>query len=365
MGQTSDSSGICSVSPSSNSNNESVSPSSSSFKKEHAIEQPGKWWSTWNSGISALRGIWNILTTNRCAGKLCEICASLGSILNCKPKSTPICKLKNWLLQLLQTLTGVQWPIYHSQVRQRREEGNLDTTPANETSISSSIQDQPRFGIFLSGLLNRSQLSKNCQGSLNSGLSGIISEKEERKVRVRFADVPCLQRTKSFRSGLDLASTHEEPTLDDRLESTKNSLIDFLCKDEGYEYYSKGGSQHQKVPIWCKSDVLMHLRDYLLSGDIGAESEVKEKIVKQKLKKLVILFIDGHLYDVTQYSNEGEHPGDSTSHNSPGVGHDWFPGYTIDWIDSTSAFHYDLNQHSWMAKHKLKQFLISKVLEDS
>ncbi|EGG08802.1 uncharacterized protein MELLADRAFT_104651 [Melampsora larici-populina 98AG31] len=387
------SSGLCSLSSSSGSSNELVSPNDLRFKEELALEHTEKWWSSWESGILALKGVWDLLKL--CAGEICKFRVSLESILGRNPKPTPICKLKNWLFQILQNLTGKHWPITHNQLGQ----GKQDDTLASDISISSSIQDQPRFELSFNSLSNRRQPNKDHQESLNSVSPDMFSEKEERQLRVRFADVPSLQRKKSFRSGLNLSSTHEEPDIQDQLESTKRSVIDFLCKDEGYEYYSKGGGHHQEIPIWSKSNIFVHLREYLLSGDLGAEVEVKKQIIKEKLKKMVILFIDGNLYDVTLYSSSGQHPGgmkilrqysilrknnqtsnsqnptpqepinpgtasSSTSHNSPGVGHNWFPGYSIDWIESSPAFHYDLNQHSWMAKHKLKQFLISKISED-
>lgn len=397
MGKMFNSSGLCSLSSGSSSNDELVYSDDLSFKTELATDQSEKWWSSWESGISALKGIWDLLKL--CVGEICELSTSLESILKCKPQSIPICKLKNWLCQLLQTITGKHWPISHSPLTQRKAEEKLNTTPASGVLISSSAQDKAGFGISFSGLLYRLQPNKHHRESSNTESPDTFSSREERQVRVRFADVPCLERKKSFRSGLNLASTHEEPDLQDQLESTKRSVIDFLCKDEGYEYYSKGGGHHQEIPIWSKSNIFMHLRGYLLSGDLGAEMEMKKEIIKEKLKKLVLLFIDGNLYDVTQYSSGGQHPGgmkilrqysilrrnnqssnsqnptphgsdnsgtasSSTSHNSPGVGHNWFPGYNIDWIDSSSAFHYDLNQHSWMAKHKLKQFLISKISDD-
>ncbi|KAH9823825.1 hypothetical protein DFH28DRAFT_226189 [Melampsora americana] len=175
-------------------------------------------------------------------------------------------------------------------------------------------------------------------------------------------------------------------------------------------------TRHRSIPHWSKAQIRQHLLDYLIEkSDQQNYFERDVSTIRAKLPKLIVLLIDGYLSDVTTYAYEGNHPGgvkilrqysiirpealipgfhkenmttsgdavglsskahdevgdsqgipsaiDQVEHNDPSTGSNksWMSGYQIEWIDSSDAFHFQLNQHSWPARQKMKQFRIAKL----
>ncbi|EGG11681.1 uncharacterized protein MELLADRAFT_90937 [Melampsora larici-populina 98AG31] len=176
-------------------------------------------------------------------------------------------------------------------------------------------------------------------------------------------------------------------------------------------------SRHRSIPSWSKAQISQHLLDYLV-GKSDQQNHLERDVstIRTKLQKSIILLIDGYLLDVTTYAYEGNHPGgikilrqysiirpaallskchkDDISANGDIVelssrrddedddskrissvidqlatddrltesNDSWMSGYQIEWIDSSDAFYVQLNQHSWPARQKMKQFRIAKLV---
>lgn len=130
--------------------------------------------------------------------------------------------------------------------------------------------------------------------------------------------------------------------------------------------------------VWSRHEIHQHIWDHLHRQHVDeAESE---PIIRKKLKQLIILLIDGYLLDLTAYASSGNHPGgikilrdhsilqtslpprdrSSSSHRIKAE----FEALGLEVVlkDSTRAFYFELNQHSWPAKQKMKSFRIAKLI---
>lgn len=213
-------------------------------------------------------------------------------------------------------------------------------------------------------------------------------------------------------SDSDFAPAQEKSTDGGVSQAHSNSLQNSHARE-----VSVIRTRHRSIPSWSKTQIREHLLDYLV-GESDQQNHLERDLrtIRTKLQKSIILLIDGYLLDTTTYAYEGNHPGgikilrhhsiirpaaptprcqqeDSTASGdalallsktdhevgdseeiSSVVGQlanndtlsqsndSWMSGYQIELIDSSEAFYVQLNQHSWPARQKMKQFRIAKLV---